>query len=247
MQKKFGVNRLFLAVVCFGFIFSSLSCTKRNAASTEVGNICVNRLTPKASDYKISGAGLDSVITLFAANNLSTANLQFLYWSTDTTTNIYANMYSGYQEQVTATPYFNELPVFADNMFFTFDAGIFQPGGIYDSYTGPAPSSDTTEHQSMPGLRNAFLAHVSESYMEGGASNAKPFVPVASTYINSCLDVTLGYIDAFYIPGNDNAINKALVKVWKVTPTITPSITFYPVIYVEDDNGKAWGEPLIIP
>ena len=244
MPNRVAVYRWFLPVVCFGFIFFSLSCTKHSANETDNGNICVNRVSPSATDYKISGADLDSVLALFGANNLSTANLQFLYWSTDTTTNIFPNQYSGYQEQVTATPYFNGLPVFSDNVFFTFDAGIYQPGGIYDGYT--APSSDSTGHQSMPALRNAFLAHVSESYTEGGASNAK-FVPVVSTYINSCLNVTLGYIDVFYIPGSGSAINKALVKVWLVTPTISSSLSYYPVIYVEDNNGKAWGQPFFIP
>ena len=207
----------------------------------------MSRLYPKATDYKVSGPGLDSILALFQANNLSVANLQFLNWETDTTTNINPLAYSGYQEQVLAIQYFNGLSVFGSPTFFTFNAGIYQPAGNIDGYTGPAPNPDTTGHRTPAALRNDFLQHVSESYEEGGPLNAKPFIPSASTYENSCLNITLGYIDASLIPGNSTPFGMALVKVWAVTPATSSSITYYPLIYVEDDNGQAWGNPFIIP
>jgi hypothetical protein len=240
MQNKFARYISLLIIVIF-----IASCSKHNQSSANE-NICVARIVPKVSDYNVSGTNLDSINALFAANNLSTANLQFQSFGTDTTVNIYPTAYSGYQEQIAAVQFFNGLPVFADNAYFTFNAGVFQPS-LLVGYTGPSPNADTTSHQSFANLRNAFLAHVPESYREGGAANSKPFIPSASTYINACLDVTLGYLDADMVPESASAYNKALIKVWSISPSNDPSITYYPLVYVEDDNGKAWGVPFLVP
>lgn len=246
MLNKFAGHIWLLPFACFIIIVVTVSCSKHNQSGYENENICVTRTYPKVSDYFVSGAYLDSIFALFSANNLSTANLQFNSWSTDTTTNIYPTAYSGYQEQVLAIQFFNGLPVFAEDEFFTFNAGKFQPGGMFDGYTGPAPSADTIGHQTFLNLRNAFLAHVSQSYLQGGPNSTR-FTPSASTYINSCLSTTLGYLDASMVPGNTIASEKALVKVWRIIPSTDPSITYYPLIYVEDDNGNAWGVPVFIP
>ena len=222
------------------------ACSKHNDSSSSNENICVTRVIPKVNDYNVSGGNLDSIKALFAANNLSTANLQFQNFGTDTTVNVNPGAYNGYQEQISAIQFFNGLPVFFDNEYFTFNAGVFQPS-LLVGYTGAAPNADTTSHQNYASLRNAFLAHVSESYFAGGTANSKPFIPSASTYINACLDVTLGYLDAEMIPGNTTPYNKTLIKVWSVRPSNDPSITYYPQIYVEDDNGKAWGVPFLVP
>lgn len=237
-------GKLFNYIIIF---ILTASCNKHNQSTSENETACITRLSPKVSDYGISGAKLDSVYALFSANNLSTANLEFESWGSGTVVNVNPGAYSGYQEQVLAIQFFNGLPVFASEVFFIFNAGRFQPGGIYDGYTGPAPSSDTSGHQTFPGLKKAFLAKLSQSYMAGGAQNAKPFVPSASTYINSCLDVTLGYLDASMVPGSATGSEKKLVKVWRVTPSNSTSITYYPVVYVEDDNGIAWGMPFLVP
>ncbi len=220
------------------------SCTKHNQSSD--GSICITRITPKVSDYKVAGANLDSIKTLFAANNLSTSNLQFQSFGTDTVINILPGNYSGYQEQISATQFFNGLPVFSGDAYFIFDAGIFQTSESY-FYNGVLPDADTTSHQSYINLRNAFLAHVSESSTIGGPVNSKPFIPSASTYINACLDVTLGYIDASRITGSNVAYGKQLIKVWSVTPSINSAINYYPLVYVEDNNGLAWGNAFVIP
>ena len=247
MKNRHFDHLIFFQLLCLIVIIFSASCRKGNSSASENESICVSRLSPQASDYTVSGADLDSIYALFRANNLSTSNLQFLIWQTDTTTNIYINQYSGYQEQVTGTPFFNGLPLFGENEAFIFDAGKLPPGGILGGYQGPAPSVDTSGHQPFSALRKAFLAHVPESYTEGGANDAKPFIPSASTYTNSCLNVTLEYIDAGAIPGNAAAYGTALVKVWSVTPSISSSITYYPLVFVEDDNGHAWGVAFIYP
>jgi hypothetical protein len=228
------------------------SCHKHNGAETETS--CVTRLSPNVADFKVSGNALDSIYALFSANHLSTANLQFTAWLMDTEVNVLPGAYSGYQEQVQANQFINGLPLFADLKSFTFNAGILpSPGNppgynpIVGGYAGPAPSADTTGHQTFAALRNDFLTHLSQSYTEGGASNAKPFIPSPSTYINACLNVTLGYLDAAMIPGNPYVFGLAVVKVWAVTPTPDPSITYYPLVYVRDDSGAAWGVVFIVP
>jgi hypothetical protein len=223
------------------------ACSKRNPSTPGDQSTCVTRTFPQATDYRVSGLALDSISRIFALNNLSTANLQFLSWATDTTINVNPGAYSGYQEQVQAIPFFNGLPVFSETASFTFDAGIYQPGGVYDGYTGPPPGADTSGHRSLNELREAFLKKLSQSYRAGGPLNAKPFVPSPSTYIQACLDVTLGYLDAGQIPGSGIGFESALIKVWRVTPSKSASVTYYPLVYVRDDNGAAWGVPSSIP
>lgn len=228
-------------------IIFTASCAKHNQSSSNE-NICVTRVIPKVNDFNVSASSLDSINTLFAANNLSTANLQFQNFEVDSTINVNGG-YSAYQIQIMATQFFNGLPVFFTDDFFSFDyhTGIFQPPAFI-GYTGTSPNADTTSHQNFANLRNAFLAHLSESYTEGGPVNSKRFTPSVSTYINSCLLVTMGYIDAGMVPGNAaNAYNKSLVKVWLVTPSNDPSITYYPLVYVVDSSGNAWGVPFLIP
>jgi len=253
-SRRFRITAtLFLATFSIGITTLFLaSCHKH--LGTESENSCVTRLSPNVADFKVSGAGLDSIYALFSANNLSTANLQFTAWLTDTEVNTLPGAYSGYQEQVQANQFFNGLPLFEDGISFTFNAGILPPAGnppgwnpIAGRYTGQMPSTDTTGHQTFSTLRNAFLTHLSQSYFLGGASNAQPFIPSPSTYTNACLDVTLGYLNASSVPGNTAAFGTALVKVWSVTPAPDSSITFYPLVYVEDDNGAAWGVPFIAP
>jgi hypothetical protein len=226
-----------LPVVCLVALFvGTASCHKNSTYDSH----CITRIVPKVTDYGVAGAALDSIYALFASNNLSTANLQFRYWLTDTTS---SPTYSGRQEQVQATQFFYGLPVFAEDKFFTFNAGTYQPGGIYDGYSGAAPGADTSGNQALPDLRSAFLAHVSQSVWVGGAPASKPFIPSRSSYTDSCLIATLGYLDAHLIPGNSTPLETALVKVWKVTPMNGQ----YPLVYVEDMNGAAWGVTFLVP
>ena len=234
---------LFLIGFCV-MIMVVASCSKGNPSGSD--SVCINRISAKVGIDTLSAIELDSIYALFSVNHLSVANLQFQSWITDTTVNILPNQYSGYQEEVVATQFINGLPVFSNNEVFVFDAGKLAPGGIVGGYTGPVPSGDTSGHQSATDLRNAFLAHVSESFISGGPANSKPFVPQASTYENVCLDITLGYIDAGSLPGNTTTLNHALIKVWYITPSSNAMISYYPRVYVEDDNGKAWGWPLYL-
>jgi hypothetical protein len=186
------------------------------------------------TDYQVSGADLDSIYTLFKANNLSTVNLQFDYF-----------VYAGPGEQVIATQFINGLPAWVGGYSITFEGGKYQPGGINDGYTGPAPNTDTTTHQTFSDLRHAFFAHIAESgFVGGGAANSTPRFPFkANSYTDSCLLVTLGYVDASRIPGSTIPPETALIKVWSVTALHGG----LPAVTVEDDNGSAWGVVLTVP
>jgi hypothetical protein len=231
-------------ILFFFFLMMVLadSCKKSSPSSNQNDNICVTRLSPTVADGVLSAIDMDSIDALFSANNLSTSNLQFRLWQTNT----------AYQEQVTAVPFFNGIP-YSGSIFFSFNLGKLVPHGISGDYTGPIPPMDTVTLQNFAKLRNAFLAHVSESvFTNGGAYNdTGVFVPSASNYVNTCLTVTLQYFDVSFIPGNHLSQNTALVKVWLVTTATSTStgtattnpINYYPTVYVEDDNGLAWGVP----
>jgi len=234
---------------CLIMILLTVSCHKHSSDDND--SICVTRLVPQVSDYNVSGAALDSIYNLFKVNNLSTANLQFQYWITYTEVNVDPGAYNGYEEQIQANQFFNGLPVFADMKIFIFYDGNYSASGTVGGYSGPAPGIDITTHQTFAGLRTAFLANLSQSYSEGGAAGATRFVPSPSTYTHACLNVTLGYLDAGMLPANAPNVafsfNQAVVKVWQVTPARDSSITYYPLVYVEDDNGFAWGVPFVFP
>ncbi len=237
MQNNLSIYKSFLPGACLAIAVFAVSCSKH--AQFISGNNCITRVVPRVTDYNVSGPALDSIFALFQSNNLSTANLQFQSWSPDT---IISPAYSGVQEQVMAFQFFNGLPVFQEDDFFIFNAGKYQPGTVY-GYYGPTPNADTTGRLLLPAIQNAFLAHVSESVMEGGPVNSKPFIPSESSFADSCLLATLGYIDAGIIPGSTTPMETALVKVWKITPLNG----FYPLVFVRDDNGLAWGVVFAVP
>lgn len=232
--------------------FFLASCHKRVSAP-DTGANCITRLSPKVTDFEVSGADLDSIYSLFRANNLSTTNLQFQRWLPFKTPGIPPGTDSVYHEQVLARQFVNGLPVFTDLVAFNFTAGILpgagSPGGygaITGDYTGVMPSSDVSGNQSLSALRSAFLAHLSEASLTRGSVIDTTFIPSDSTFENVCLDVTLGYLDANSVPGSNIAPGKALVKVWSIVPAPDPSITYYPLVYVQDDNGVAWGIPVFL-
>jgi hypothetical protein len=84
-----------LCLAAFGIL--EPSCSKSGQSITD--GTCITRVIPKVTDYQVSGADLDSIYTLFKANNLSTVNLQFDYF-----------VYAGPGEQVIAIQFINGLP-----------------------------------------------------------------------------------------------------------------------------------------
>jgi hypothetical protein len=227
----------FLRSICLMALFiCGFSCKKHNETASIV---CINRVMPAVNNFGVSGAALDSINQLFSANNLSTANLQF---HSITTSAVVSPSFSGVQEQVLTTQYFNGLPVFQDDRFFIFNAGVYQSNYYSGGFTGTPPGPDTAARLSMTDLRTAFLNHVSESVLEGGAVNSVPRPPQGN-FKDSCLNVTLGYLDAAIIPGYVGNYNVSLVRTWK----ITTANTSFPLVFVDDETGKAWGLVLSVP
>jgi hypothetical protein len=241
MKKSItGYSIFFLLILGFS------SCRKDKTATN---NNCIERVVLLPGDLPINAppiievdpiteGQIDTIKTLFTNNNLPFDQYQFVYYIYD----IYVpGPGDTIQTQVTANPFLNGLPVFLDQQVFNFDNGVFSPSSSYLTVE-VAASNDTTGHQSLSYLRGAFLQYVSEAIIAGGASNSKPFVPSPAAYRDTCLSATLGYIDQSYIPGNPYSLGH-LIKIWQVTPLNSN----YPSVFVRDDNGQGWGEPVFIP
>jgi hypothetical protein len=223
-----------------------MACSKQKKGNEASDNDCITRAIPQVNDFQVTGAELDSIYTLFKANNLSTVNLQFNAWARDTI----FTPYNGREDMVWATQFVNSLPVFQAGINYVFLAGEVLSGDVY-GYTGPAPGPDTSGHQTLPNLRNSFLNRVSEATLQGGASNSPGIFPSRPEYLDVCVQATLGYLDAARLPGNYNlAPGQTLIKVWQIVPdsALSGGIDGYrPTVYVEDSTGLAWGVALIIP
>jgi len=220
-----------------------VSCAKNNSNKGKVD--CIDRYIPKSTDYTVSQSGIDSISRLFALNNLSEQNLQFIQWISDS-----LNPPGQINEQVTSVQYVNGLPIFQLNKTYFFknavqESYVTYPQNLsYEGYTGSLPNSDSGGHIPIADLREYFLSNVSESIYTNRGDNSYTIVPDSSEYTNACLQVILGYIDASVVPGNGSNINSVLIKVWRITP-IGSKNNLYPVVYVTDDKSVAWGaEPL---
>jgi hypothetical protein len=174
---------------------------------------------------------------LFRDNNLSTEGLQFIFFVPDVSVD--PAIISDTENQVTADLFVHGLPVFELNELFIFTGEKFDSAFLY---TGRPANDNVGSNLSLDTLRKDFLKHVSESKIYGPI-NGSPFTPSASTYLDSCLGATLGYIDASYVPGQQLAYGSLLIKVWAVRPLGK----IYPCVFVEDDNGLAWGFSISIP
>jgi hypothetical protein len=214
------------------FIFA-FSCTKQQNNVTDNG--CISRQIAQPSTTSLTNVQMDSIKSLFNQNNLPISGLQFTEFIPD----IYTDPSRAPQAQVAANLFLNGLPVFHYTEVFIFVGGIFDTAYLY---LGAPLNNDVSEHQSLDSLRKDFFAHVSESEIIGGASNSQPHIPSAKTFLDSCLSATLGYADATEVPGKNLPWGN-LIKVWSVTP----SHSSYPCVFVEDDNGLAWGVSIIVP
>ena len=209
------------------------ACTKHQNSISD--NACISRLIATTNSPTLRSSEIDSINILFDNNNMSTAQLQFLYFIP----NVFSDTTKPKQAQVAANLFINGLPMFGNNEAFIFNNGIFDTAYLYK---GIPLNNDTAGYQSLAYLRAAFMQHVSESitYMP---LQIPPFIPSPKNYIDSCLTATLGYVDATSIPGSQNDIwGSTLIKVWSVSCN-----NHYPEILVEDDNGLAWGVRVYIP
>ena len=217
------------------------SCSKDGSShSSDSG--CITRVIPMLTDSLLSRAELDSINILFRQNNLSTANLQFYSFRGYM---VHDSMYDGIQEQITATQFYHNLPLFsvAGDKMYLFNDGQLQPplAHYWNGYDGPAPDMDTSGHQALSLLRSAFFERLAEYVNPGGPALWPDSSNHPTNYHDSCLVAKLGYIDAAWAPGSTIRPNTALMKVWKVSPLSGPSV------YVQDNNGLSWPIALTFP
>jgi hypothetical protein len=218
----------------FFLLVSGICCTRNY--NSPVDNGCISQVISNPSQSSLAASQVDSIETLFSKNNLSTSGLQFIEYVPDIYGSPAINPQS--QTQVTAHLFLNGLPVYGINELFIFNGGIFDTAYLYTGH--PANNNENTRLP-LDSLRKDFLQHVSQSDIYGGASG-KPFIPSATTYLDSCLDATLGYVDATSVPGQTLPYGN-LIKVW----TVTTLHNSYPCVMVEDDNGLAWGVSIYVP
>ena len=222
-------------------IIFGTSCSK-NATSHGSDTGCITRVIPMLTDTLLSLDELDSIDMLFRQNNLSTANLQFYSFKGYM---VHDSAYNGIQEQIIATQFYHDLPLFsvAGDKMFLFNNGQLQPPlpHYWNGYDGPAPDMDTSAHQALSVLRSAFFERLAGYVNPGGPALSADSSSHPTNYHDSCLVAKLGYIDAAWAPGSTIRPNTALIKVWKVSLLSGPSV------YVQDNNGLSWPIALTFP
>jgi hypothetical protein len=209
---------------------------------------CITLKTGPVYNYVPLKTGqLDTIKSLFSANGLSSADLTFSYYFSDTLKDSTNTPY--FNQQAGASLTINGLPVFNSTLNWDFHNGI-----LYLPYTNnpgyPNPG-DSTSHQTLPALRSLFFKTYEAALYTGNGPNRPP--PTATPqlarpgayYHDSCLVAQLGYIDAANQPNSGLSYGKKLIKVWEIYPehTILTSLLYRslsPMVFVIDETGFSW-------
>jgi hypothetical protein len=207
--------------------------------------------------YTPTAGQLDTIKSLFGANGISMANLDFDGYYSDTLKDSSGTPI--FNQMVYASVSVNGLPVFYINFSWAFHNGVlYPPSSANPQYAWPG--SDTTSHQTLPALRSIFFktyeaALYSNKYIFQSNRLGRPGV----YYHESCLGAQLGYIDATDQPNSGLPYGKKLLKVWRLFPQTSTAVgppyrSPYPTVFVIDSTGAAWcpspyypGEPIIVP
>ncbi|HLZ89623.1 MAG TPA: hypothetical protein VKQ52_20355, partial [Puia sp.] len=114
---------------------------------------CITRYLGTGATSYLKPGQLDTIRQLFRTNNISTAGLEFTYYSSDTATDSGVFLLN---QGVSAVPTINSLPV-----FFVSDYWYFRNGSFFPRYSGVVdysyPGSDTSGHQPLAALRSLFF------------------------------------------------------------------------------------------
>ncbi|HVU95974.1 MAG TPA: hypothetical protein VHE34_12155 [Puia sp.] len=201
---------------------------------------CITRYDgPPYYTVPLRAGQLDTIHALFGANGLSTANLNFTNYISDTAKDTSGIPYLS--QGIYATLNVNGLPVFNTNLNWYFRDGILQPNNYNPQFD--YPGSDTTTTWTLPALRNQFF----KSY-EGALYKTNHRNPLLARpgiyYRDSCMYAQLGYIDQWW-SNNSLAYGKKLLKVWRIVPSNpNPVVMYYhapsAIVFVVDSTGFAW-------
>ncbi|HEY4110067.1 hypothetical protein [Puia sp.] len=201
---------------------------------------CISILPSPATPKTVNANQLDTIRSLFAANNLSTAGMHFTTYNNQT---YMASGITTHYQSVFASPFINGLPLLVPPFYYwTFKDGILNPSSTHNSqYDYPGP--DSTGHQTPEALRSIFI-----KTFQAAVTSRDNVVAVTRMNLNgiqlhdSCLEAVLGYIDAIYAPASTvKESGKKLVKVWQVTVGSPgqPVRGIPTVVYIVDSSGAA--------
>jgi len=188
------------------FIFIALaSCKKDNS---ETG--CLSQSTAIPT---VSATDNTTALALLQKNNIPTNNQVFTNYTSYEAPN--PGEPDILYQFVTATQVKSGLPVFFENILYTFTNGTTYAinGKQYTDFDLNASST-----QKLTGLKQLFI---NEAVAKQGLN---------ASFKDSCLVMQFGYIDANL---NTNNTTPNFVKAWE----IKPAHSLYPQVYVRDDNG----------
>jgi hypothetical protein len=186
-------------------LIALVSCKKDNP---ETG--CLSQATAIPA---VSASDNATALALLQKNNIPTNNQVFSVYDSYVATN--PGQPDILYQFVTTTQVKNGLPLFFENVTYTFANGTtYAING--KQYAGFNLNAGSTKN--LPELKQLFI---NEAVTKQGFN---------ASFKDSCLVMQFGYIDA-----NINSSNTTpnFVKAWKVKP----AHSLYPEVYVRDDNG----------
>jgi hypothetical protein len=182
-----------------------VSCKKDNSE-----NGCLSQTTVIAT---VSASDNATALSLLQKNNIPTNNQVFSNYTSYAATN--PGEPDIQYQFVTATQVKNGVPLFFENILYTFSNGtIYATNGT--QYTDFDLNASPT--QKLTGLKQLFI---NEAVTKQGFN---------ASFKDSCLVMQFGYIDANL---NTNNTTPNFAKAWE----IKPAHSLYPQVYVRDDNG----------
>lgn|GEM_PF-1977830 len=192
---------------------------------------------------------LDTIHHLFTANGISMDHLNFIAYFSDTVKDSSGTPI--FSQWVNASLVFNGLPVFSSYLSWNFHNGVlFSPNNLNPHYADPEP--DSTGHQTLSALRSLFFKGYEAALYTGHSPyRSKTLGRPGIYYHDSCLQATLGYIDASWPPNSSTTFGNKLLKAWLVRPVnAIPGPMFRgpaPAVFVIDGTGQAWCSYPLIP
>ncbi len=196
------MKRLYLI---FFTLATLASCKKDNS---ETG--CLSQTTAIPT---VSASDNATALALLQKNNIPTNNQVFSVYTSYEATN--PGEPDILYQFVTATQVKNGLPLFFENITYTFTNGtMYAINGT--QYAGFDLNASPTKN--LPELKQLFI---NEAVTKQGFN---------ASFKDSCLVAQFGYIDANL---NTNITTPNFVKAWEVRP----AHSLYPQVYVRDDNG----------
>lgn len=195
------------SILYFTAFLLVFSCTKNKDNGPDTG--CAKIVSSNPNEKVLPDQELNSIHTLFVKNDLSSTNLQFIYYFNDSTTGL---------KVVTGVQYVNDLKVFTNNLVYTFNGNdslisMNKNDIVQDLSLSATPKLSTKK------VREVFLDEVSKDIFENKDS----------TIGENCVDMEFGYYDINRVT-NDTTFN--YTTAWKAYPQDRK----FPYAFINDQN-----------